>query len=164
MADSRCTPSFYTRGCWVTMRRQETSSRSQSCSEAELQLQRAFQGCLVIPRRHPWRESDIYWGCFLVVLVCTTVSLWGPCPDVPSWTLCVRPLSLPGPIHDANCGCHEGWHRASLNLFLFLIQVSRKNPVHGSSLEDAILKEEVKLLTVEWKVMRVPFPFSLSLR
>lgn len=25
-------------------------------------------------------------------------------------------------------------------------------------------KEEVKLLTVEWKVMRVPFPLPLSLR
>lgn len=98
-------------------------------------------------------------GCFLGVPVRAVLSLWGTYPDF---------LFLFQVLRDAGCGFHEPG-RAGLLLSLTEFILIRKQ---GDSEEPGScrvfrrhnFKEEVKLLTVEWKVMRVPFPFSLSLR
>lgn len=78
-------PLVYKRGSRVSGR-QGTYSRSQSCPEAELQLRMTFSDLKVTvvsvtPQCHPWREADVYLGCFLGILICALLSLWGTCPD-----------------------------------------------------------------------------------
>ena len=103
-------------------------------------------------------------GGFLDVLVCVCsfVSL-GACPD-----FLLSTLSLLGSTHNANHGSYEGRHIVLLpgfTQFIFIFNLGDyREPGSCIIFRRFNFKEEVKSLTVEWKVMRVPFPFSLSLR